>query len=103
MDDSAADEDFEELFPGMSTLAYERQPGLCDVGTPRAELGPVLAGLPDRQRQVLSLRYLAGLDDIGISEALGISMKAVRKHAARGNAALRARRGGIADASLLLG
>jgi len=56
----------------------------------RLELGPALAKLPDPQRKVLSLRYLAGLDDIEVSEALGLSVKAVRRHAARGTAALRA-------------
>ena len=62
-----------------------------DTSTLRGELGPALAELSTRQRQVLSLRYLAGLDDIGVSEALGISVKAVRRYSARGNAALRAR------------
>ena len=59
-----------------------------EMSTLRSELGPALAELSTRQRQVLSLRYLAGLDDIEISEALGISMRAVRKYAAQGVAAL---------------
>ena len=92
MDDTAVGDDFEEQFPGVSLVTDERQPVLGDV---RAELGPALAELPDRQRRVLSLRYLAGLDDIEVSEALGISVKAVRKHAARGTAALRSRRGAL--------
>lgn len=68
----------------MSVLAYETTPTL------RAELEPGLAELPTRQRQVLSMRYFAGLDDLEVSEALGISVKAVRKYATRGVAALRA-------------
>jgi hypothetical protein len=58
-------------------------------GVSRRQLEPALGELPARERKVLSLRYLAGLDDIEISEALGISVKAVRKYAARGIAALR--------------
>lgn len=59
-----------------------------DMSTLRVELGPALAELPARERRVLSLRYLAGLDDIEISEALGLSVKAVRKYVAHGTAAL---------------
>ena len=69
--------------------------------TLRGELEPALAELSTRQRQVLSLRYLAGLDDIEVSEALGISERAVRKYAAQGIAALRAG-GVIREGSLLL-
>ena len=102
MDDTAVGERFEEAFPGMSLLAHESQPGLGDASTRRGELEPALAELCDRQRRVLSLRYLAGLDNIEISEAIGISVKAVEKHAARGNTALRAR-GVIPGARLVLG
>ena len=102
MDDTAVGEELEEAFPGMSLLAHDSQPALGDTSTRRVELEPALAELCDRQRRVLSLRYLAGLDDIEISEAMGISVKAVRKHAARGNAALRTR-GVIPGASLVLG
>ena len=87
----------------MSLPAYEtRHPLQGDMSTLRGELGPALAELSTRQRQVLSLRYLAGLDDIEVSEALGISVKAVTKHAAQGVAALRAR-GVIREGNLLLG
>ncbi len=68
--------------------ALDPVPG--DMSTLRFELGPALAELPARERRVLSLRYLAGLDDIEISEALGLSVKAVRKYVAQGTAALRA-------------
>ena len=76
----------------MSLPAHQTTPPvLGDVSTLRGELEPALAELSTRQRQVLSLRYFAGLDETDISEALGISMKAVRKYAAQGVAALRAR------------
>ena len=87
----------------MSLPAYEtRHPMPGDMSTLRRELGPALAELSTRQRQVLSLRYLAGLDDVGVSEALGISVRAVRKYAAQGSAALRAR-GAIPEGNLVLG
>lgn len=70
------------------TAVDERNP------TMRDDLGSALGKLPTPQRKVLSLRYLAGLDDREISEALGISVRAVTKHAQRGDAALRARRSG---------
>ena len=62
-----------------------------EVSTRREELEPALAELSARERKVLSLRYLAGLDETDVSEALGISVKAVRRYAAQGTAALRSR------------
>ena len=48
-------------------------PGLGDTGSMRGEIGPALTELPTRQRQVLSLRYLAGLDetDVGRGRDIG--------------------------------
>jgi RNA polymerase sigma factor (sigma-70 family) len=71
-------------------MAQTADPVPGDTSTRRGELGPALAELPARERRVLSLRYLAGLDDIEISEALGLSVKAVRKYVAQGTATLRA-------------
>lgn len=48
-----------------------------------------LARLPERQRTVLALRYLADLDDAEIARTMTISRVAVRSHASRGLAALR--------------
>jgi RNA polymerase sigma-70 factor (sigma-E family) len=45
--------------------------------------------LPQRQREVLVLRYYADLSEAQIAEALGISPGAVKSHASRGAAALR--------------
>lgn len=50
-----------------------------------------LAGLPSRERRVLSLLYLADLDEVDVSEALGISVKSVRRRVARAEAVLLAR------------
>jgi RNA polymerase sigma factor (sigma-70 family) len=87
----------------MSLLAYQAaEPAVGGMSTRRGQLEPALAELPTRQRQVLSLRYLAGLDDIEISEALGVSTKAVRKYATQGIAALRAREGTL-EGNLLAG
>lgn len=48
-----------------------------------------LAGLPRRQREVLTLRYYLDLSEAQIADALGISTGAVKAHAHRGLAALR--------------
>jgi RNA polymerase sigma-70 factor (sigma-E family) len=69
---------------------------------PSAELGALdalerdrviraLRGLPQRQRECLVLRYYADLSEAQIAEAMGISPGAVKSHASRGMAALRAR------------
>ena len=70
--------------------------------TLRLTLGAALAGLSTRQREVMSLRYLADLDELEVSRALGISVNSVKKHAARGKEALRARLGPIQEVSLAL-
>jgi RNA polymerase sigma-70 factor (sigma-E family) len=43
-----------------------------------------LRRLPDRQREVLTLRYWSDLSDAQIAEALGISKGAVKSNASRG-------------------
>lgn len=54
-----------------------------------ADMAGLLAPLPRRQREVLALRYVVDLADEDIAVALGISTGSVKKHAARGLAALR--------------
>lgn len=53
-----------------------------------------LAKLPDRQREVLTLRYVAELSDADIAAATGLSASGVRSAASRGLAALRTELGG---------
>ena len=48
-----------------------------------------LATLPDRQREVLTLRYLLDLPDPEIAAATGLSLGGVRSSSSRGLAALR--------------
>lgn len=50
-----------------------------------------LQHLPSRQREALVLRYYADLSESQIAETMGISAGAVKSHASRGMAALRAR------------
>ncbi len=50
-----------------------------------------LRRLPERQREVLVLRYYADLSETEIADALGISRGTVKSHASRGIAALRAK------------
>jgi RNA polymerase sigma-70 factor (sigma-E family) len=49
-----------------------------------------LRRLPQRQREVLALRYYLDLTEAEIADTLGISRGAVKSHASRGAAALRA-------------
>jgi RNA polymerase sigma-70 factor (sigma-E family) len=49
-----------------------------------------LRALPDRQRECLVLRYYGDLSEAQIAAAMGISTGAVKSHASRGMAALRA-------------
>jgi RNA polymerase sigma-70 factor (sigma-E family) len=54
-----------------------------------AEVMAALRRLPERQREVLVLRYYLDLSEAGIADALGISRGAVKSHASRGIATLR--------------
>ena len=68
-------------------------PGVDDdlmVADRRAAVLEALRGLPTRQREVLVLRYYSDLSEAEIADALGISRGAVKSHASRGAAALRA-------------
>jgi RNA polymerase sigma factor (sigma-70 family) len=53
-----------------------------------------MAGLPDRQREVLTLRFVAELSDADIAVATGLSEGGVRSASSRGLAALRVVLGG---------
>jgi RNA polymerase sigma factor (sigma-70 family) len=70
------------------------KPDLIETASPdrdaAIDLATALRRLPRRQREVVACRYLADLTDEQIAAQLGISLGAVKKHAARGLAALRA-------------
>ena len=73
------------------------QPGADDAAVMAEEHREVimaLADLPDRQREVLVLRYWSDLSEADISEALAVSKGTVKSSASRGLAALRARLAG---------
>jgi RNA polymerase sigma-70 factor (sigma-E family) len=59
------------------------------VAERRREVLDALRALPDRQREVLALRYYLDLSEAEIATTLGISRGAVKSHASRGAAALR--------------
>ena len=56
-----------------------------------------LRRLPRRQREVLALRYYLDLSEAEIADTLGISRGAVKSHASRGAAALRAELGAVLE------
>jgi RNA polymerase sigma-70 factor (sigma-E family) len=63
----------------------------------QSALVSALAALPIRQREVLVLRYYADLPESQIAAAMGISRGAVKSHAARAMATLRAELGPAAE------
>ena len=59
----------------------------------RLALKAALLTLAPRQRQAIALRYLGGLSDREVAQALGISLGSVKTHIHRGLGGLRARLG----------
>jgi RNA polymerase sigma-70 factor (sigma-E family) len=57
--------------------------------TDRRAVLDALAALPERQREVLVLRYYGDLSEADIASALGVSAGAVKSYASRGVQALR--------------
>jgi RNA polymerase sigma-70 factor (sigma-E family) len=55
----------------------------------RERIMTALYMLPERQRQVLILRYYGQLSDAEIADTLGVSRRTVNSHSARGLASLR--------------
>ena len=77
---------------GTGSVA-RHQPGADEnalVDERRTAVLDALRRLPDRQREVLALRYYLELTEAEIADALGISRGAVKSHASRGVTALRA-------------
>ncbi|QLQ11924.1 MAG: SigE family RNA polymerase sigma factor [Nocardioidaceae bacterium] len=64
-------------------------PALAPDHERRAVVLAALQQLPERQREVLALRYYYDLDEAAIAETLGISRGTVKSHASRGAASLR--------------
>lgn len=54
----------------------------------RVDLATALAALSKRQREVLSLRYLADVSEAEVASLLGISVNSVKTHTLRGVAAM---------------
>jgi len=57
----------------------------------RIDLARALRHLPNRQRQVVILRYLADWSELDVAEALGCAPGSVKSHASRGLSTLRKR------------
>lgn len=70
--------------PGREVTA---EPG--EAVARRAAVIEAMRALPQRQREVLALRYYLDLSEAEIADTLGISRGAVKSHASRGAAGLR--------------
>jgi RNA polymerase sigma-70 factor (sigma-E family) len=65
-----------------------------DYATERLDLVQALGRLPQRQREVVILRYLADRPEAEVAKALGCSVGTVKTHATRGLQAMRIALGG---------
>lgn len=68
-------------------------PGFEDDMAARSSLAQALVQLPRRQREVLVLRYLVGVEDDELGAWLGMSPSTARTHVQRGLATLRKKLG----------
>jgi RNA polymerase sigma-70 factor (sigma-E family) len=90
----------ERSMPDTSTVPASAVPVSADTGERVATKQALLGGLrrvPPRQRAVLVLRFLEGLDVAGVAEVLGCSQGTVKSQTARGLDALRAALGDSLD------
>ncbi len=69
--------------------ALPEAPGPGEGFAQRAAVLEAMRALPQRQREVLALRYYLDLSEAEIADTLGISRGAVKSHASRGASALR--------------
>jgi RNA polymerase sigma factor (sigma-70 family) len=60
-----------------------------DAHAVRIALWAALRALPHRQREIVVLRYIAGLTEGEVAQLLGLSLGTVKTHVKRGRAALR--------------
>lgn len=65
----------------------------AEAAAVRVALAAALNRLPKRQREVISLRYLAGYSEHEVAQAMGIADSSVKEHTKRAMAALRRRIG----------
>jgi len=65
-------------------------PGVADAVVTRVALVTALGALPQRQREVMVLRHLAGYSEDETSRVMGVSLNTVKTHGARATRALRA-------------
>ncbi len=89
-----------ELDPEDSGPGVELQAECRDDG--RA-LAAMLAGLPDRQREAVVLRYIGDLPVSEIAQVMGCPSGTVKSHISRGLASLRPTGGGDPDTGRALG
>jgi RNA polymerase sigma factor (sigma-70 family) len=69
------------------------QPTHEDLVVLQLALATALGGLSRRQREVVTLRYLAGLSDVDVAHCLHVSIGSVKRHAGRALEGLRAQLG----------
>lgn len=74
---------------GRWDVDIERGPGFQSQVADRVDLQRMLTSLSRRQRDVVTLRYLADMSEADVADELGISVGAVKTHAHRGLATLR--------------
>ncbi|HYF72763.1 MAG TPA: SigE family RNA polymerase sigma factor [Nocardioides sp.] len=72
-----------------ANLRVADSPDPTPAADQRSAVLDALRALPQRQREVLALRYYLDLSESEIADTLGISRGAVKSHASRGAAALR--------------
>ena len=74
--------------PDESTLSVESAEATSMLSAEHQEVLAAMRRLPDRQREVLLLRYWSDLGEAEIAGILGISIGAVKSNASRGRATL---------------
>ena len=74
-----------KLSPGLPAAVTDDE----DAHALRVALWAALRALPHRQREIVVLRYVAGLTEGEVAQLLGLSLGTVKTHVTRGRAALR--------------
>jgi RNA polymerase sigma-70 factor (sigma-E family) len=81
--------------PDESGLTSEAADSVAMLAEEHREVLLAIRRLPDRQREVILLRYWSGLTESEIAATLGISIGAVKSNASRGRDAIAATLGGV--------